>query len=104
MDNTSIRYAEVAEAISVIRDECLPKMRNIFDDFNNSLQTVGNPNIFVGDANETLQNKAKRLSAKFSDFERLVKEFAEKFETASQSTSQTEQKLSQDAENINSIN
>ena len=103
-NNTSIRYEEVKNSISVIKEECLTKMNNIFENFNSSMKRVGAQDVFVGDASESLQARYNKLSAKFKDFQDLVIRFANEFQMASESTARTEQKLSQDAQSLNGGN
>lgn len=103
-NSTSIRYSDVGKAVGTIKEECLPKMRNIFDNFNSTMQRLGGQDVYVGDASETFQARYNKLSQRFVEFENLMLRFVHEFEMASQSTSQTEQKLSQEAQNLNSGN
>lgn len=103
-NNTSIKYAEVKNGINVLKNETLPKMRNIFSDFGSSIKRVGAEDVFAGDASESLKTRFNELSNKFKLFEDLVMKFANEFETASEATAQTEQKLSQDAGTLSNGN
>ena len=104
MDNTSIKYSEVKSAVNVLKNDTLSVMRNIFTDFGNSIKTVGAEDVFVGDASESLKTRFNSLSTKFQLFEDLVIRFANEFEMASEATSQTEQRLSQDADTLSNGN
>ena len=96
-NNTSIKYSEVKSGVNVLKNDTLPKMRNIFSDFGNSIKRVGAEDIFAGDASESLKTRFNNLSNRFKLFEDLVIKFANEFEVAAEATQQTEQKLSQDA-------
>ena len=100
-NSTSIVYAEVKEGISVVRDDCLPKIKNIFSEFESVMKRVGGADAFVGDANESLQQRANKFSSRFNDFEKLVLQFSTEFEKALESTQRTEQKLAEEAGNLN---
>lgn len=101
-NNVSIKYSEVKNEISFLKDDCLSQMKNIFSEFENTMNRVGGGNAFVGEGNETLQARYKKLSSRFSEFENLILRFADQYEKALASTQQTEQQLSQDAGNLNS--
>lgn len=103
-NNTSIKYSEVKNGINVLKNETLPKMRNIFSDFGESIRRAGAEDVFAGDASESLKTRFNDLSNKFTLFEDLVIKFANEFETAAAATSQTEQKLSQDAGTLSNGN
>lgn len=103
-NNTSIKYSEVKNGINVLKNETLPKMKNIFNDFGESIRRVGAEDIFAGDASESLKTRFNNLSSKFKLFEDLVIKFANQFEVAAEATAQTEQKLSQDAGNLSNGN
>ncbi len=99
--STSINYSEVQSAVARIKDENLSKMKNIFEDFNSTMQRLGGQDVFVGDASESFQGKYNRLKTKFSEFEKLLLKFASQFESASAQTAQTEREITQAADSIN---
>ena len=99
-NSTSIKYSEVREGVAVIKEECLPKMKNIFSEFENTMNRVGGQDVFVGEASESLQSRFTKLQSKFSEFERLVLQFAAEYEKASASTESTESKLAEEAGNL----
>ena len=106
MDNnegTILSYGDVKTAVETIRDDCLVKMRNIFDNFNSSMNILGGSDAYVGDASETFQSRYNKLKVKFQEFENLINEFADKFAFASASTAQTEKELANESQNLDTF-
>ena len=76
MDNTTqITYAKVRSDADKIR-ECSHVMENIFGDFERTMKNIGSPDVFAGDASESLETRFAGLKTKFNDYVKLVNEFA----------------------------
>lgn len=103
-NQTSIEYASVRETIDEIRNQYLPKMKGIFEEFNSSMHTLGGEDVFVGDASQTFQSEYNQLKARFNEFEDMISRFATQFENAATSTEQTERSIAQEAQNLNGGN
>ena len=101
---TKLSYGEVKKSVDTINNECLQKMRSIFDNFNTKMNVLGGQDVFVGDASESFQARYNRLKTKFTVFEGLVKEFAREFEFAASSTQQAEKEMANEAQNLNDGN
>ena len=65
--------------VGILKDECLSKMRNIFHNFNESMQRLGRQDVYVGDTSESFQARFNKLKTRFQYFENLVNKFAEEF-------------------------
>ena len=102
MNSTRIAYGEVKSAVSQLRDECLPRMRNIFDSFDKSVKGLKDDGVFVGEAADSYDAKSEKLRSRFKDFENLVLRFASEFEMAAESTKETEKRAAASAEQLNS--
>lgn len=97
--STSISYQETRTDAGVVKD-CAVQMENIFNNFESTMKRIGGTDVFVGDANESLQGRFGRLKTRFSEYVRTVDEFHALIMSASESEESTERQLSQDAESL----
>lgn len=98
-DSTSITYERVRSDANTIKD-CSVEMRGIFDNFEGTMKTVGAPENFLGEGNDSLQEKFAKLRTKFDDYVQLVEEFSNMILTASEMTEQTERNIANDADTL----
>lgn len=101
MNETSanITYEQVRNGAYIMKD-CSKKMDGIFQEFNASMNRVGAPDVYLGDAKETLSARYNSLKTKFDDYVTLVNQFADMILGAAQRTEETEAALSTAAEEL----
>lgn len=97
--STDITYEQVRTDANTIK-ECASTMKNIFDDFSNSITKIGAEDVFAGDASESLKTRFDSLKGRFDDYVKLVNTFADKILHASESTAATEQALAGEADKL----
>ena len=92
-----ITYEQTLANAATIKD-CAVKMSNIFEDFSILINQVTAQGSFVGTAADALRGKFNSLRGRFDQYTQKVKEFAEMIENAANATKETEQRLTQVAE------
>ena len=97
--STSITYQETRSDAGVVKD-CARQMENIFQNFESTMKRIGGTDVFVGDANESLQGRFARLKTRFMEYVRTVDEFHALIMSGAESEETTERQLSQDAESL----
>ena len=64
------------------------------------MNTVGSPDVFEGNASETVATKFRTLKPKFAEFVELVNTFADQLTGAAETTEHAEQTLASGAEQL----
>ena len=95
--STTITYEETRSDAQTVK-ECSNQMQTIFNEFEQIMKEVGGSDVFVGDANESLQGRFNRLKQRFANYVKLVDDFHALIMGAAQAEEDTEHKLSQEAE------
>lgn len=98
-NSTQITYEKVRSDAEKIK-ECSAVMENIFGDFERTMKSVGAPDVFAGDASESLETRFAGLKTKFNDYVKLVDEFAAMITAASEATETTEKSIENDASTL----
>lgn len=93
----AITYEQTLANAATIKD-CSTKMRSIFDDFSTLINQVTAQGTFVGTAADALSSKFNSLRGRFDQYTQKVREYSEMIENAANATKETEQKLTQVAE------
>lgn len=96
-DSTTITYEKTRNDAKTVA-ECAREMDRIFQEFEDTMKQVGGEEVFVGDANESLQNRFSKLKQRFPEFVKTVLQFSELITGAAESEEKTEAKLSQAAD------
>jgi len=96
---TSIQKQEVQRLINNI---ILYKstMQGIFDEFELAMGRLGQENVFVGSASESLQERFNTLKQKFVNYTTTIDTFAANFREAKESEQIMEDKLAAETQNI----
>ncbi len=97
--STSITYQETRSDAQTVK-ECANQMQSIFNEFESTMRRVGGSDVFVGDANESLQGRFARLKQRFTNYVKLVEDFNAMILGAAQAEEDTERALSQTAESL----
>ena len=97
--SANITYENVRNGASKIQN-CAKIMDGIFQDFNSSMNRVGAPDVYLGDANETLSARYNSLKTSFDEYKQLVEQFSQMILGAASSTEATENRLASAAEEL----
>ena len=97
--STLITYEKVRQDANIIK-ECSKVMRNIFDDFNSTMNQVGADDVFLGNASETLKSSFNSLKGRFDSYTATIEKFSNMIASAAQSTEQTEKNIAAAAEDL----
>ena len=97
--STTITYGKVEQDASTIK-ECAKVMRNIFDDFNSTMNQVGAEDVFLGNASEALKTSFNSLKGRFDSYTATIEKFSNMILSASSATEQTEKSLAAAAEDL----
>lgn len=98
-NNTNITYERVRANASTIR-ECANKMKNIFNDFSQTMNQVGSDDVFMGQASEAIKGRFNSLKGRFDSYTAKVEQFAAMISSAADQTQATEQSIARDADNL----
>ena len=97
--STQIAYEKVRSDVDTIK-QCANTMKNIFNDFNGSMEKVGSSDSFAGKASDALRAKYSSLKSKFEDYVNLVNYFGDIVLSAAAATEATEKKIEEEAGNL----
>lgn len=97
--STVITYEKVKQDASTIK-ECASVMRNIFDDFNATMNQVGADDVFLGNASEALKSSFNALRNRFDSYTSTIERFSNMISQAASSTEQTERSIASAADNL----
>lgn len=97
--SANITYEKVRSGAQTMQ-ECARKMDGIFQEFNASMNRVGAPDVYIGDAKETLSARYNSLKTKFDDYINLVNQFANMILGAAAATEKTEAALASAADEL----
>ena len=98
-NSTFISYEAVRDAARQIKSNATI-MKNILDDFNTTMNQVGAPDVFAGNASESFQSSYQSLKSKFDLYVRTIENFSNTILGAADATEQTEKVLSNQASNL----
>lgn len=101
MDNsTTVQYNVVKDGVNKIEDTA-NKMDSIFNDFDQSMGKMLNPEVFAGIAADEVGSDYQTLKNQFADFIALVRQFAEEYRKAANIMQSHETTLQHKAEGVN---
>ena len=100
MASVKIEYQEVRNTAESLK-ESSAKMRGMFDDFDTSMKTMANEDVFVGQASDALKQKFNALKPKFEDYVQLVNEFAGMMIMAADKSEESERTIENVTDQIN---
>lgn len=97
--STVITYEKVRQDANTIK-ECANIMRNIFDDFNSTINQVGADDVFLGNASEALKSSFNSLKGRFDSYTSTIERFSNMISSAAATTEQTEKTIAAAAEDL----
>ncbi len=99
-NNTTITYERVEADVASIRNYS-SNMKNIFDDFNATMNNIFSSGMFEGQASQQFRSEYDQLKSKFDSYTSLVEQFANSISSANQDVKATEQSILRDTESLN---
>ena len=99
-NNTTITYERVEADAASIKGYS-SNMKNIFDDFNATMNNIFSSGMFEGQASQQFRSEYDQLKSKFDAYTSLVEQFANSISSANQDVKTTEQSILRDAESLN---